>query len=426
MKYSVYCLGCKVNLYEAESVAEQMDAGGWQRVPFEEEADAVLVFTCAVTNTAAAKSRKMLHRARRISPQAALVLVGCYVQVDDGQLAGADILVGTAHKQEIPALIERFLQDRVPVKAVTPVDHVPYDDLRSENFAGRTRAFLKVQDGCDQFCSYCVIPYTRGRQRSMDIDDAVKEAKALSRTHREIVLTGIHTGRYGREHGTTLADLAERILKETDILRLRISSIEVTEVDEKLLSLIAEEERVARHRHIPLQAGSDSVLRNMHRPYTTEEYLNCLKHIRERVPDISISTDLITGFPQESEEDFRQTYAFLKECEFSFLHVFPFSLRSGTEAEKMKGHIPEPVKKDRAAKCLKLSDELQRTWMEKWIGRSVYILTETAKDGMTSGYTSEYIPVTIAGELPASQYIKVKLTEVTDDLRMKGEIYETE
>ncbi len=422
MKYAICCLGCKVNLYEAESTAEEMDRRGWQRVPFEEKADAVLVFTCAVTNTAAAKSRKMLHRARRSAPEGAIVLVGCYVQVDDGKLADADILVGTSHKKEIPDLIERFLTDRKPIKAVTALDAIPYDNLRSENFSGRTRAFLKVQDGCDQYCSYCVIPYTRGHQRSMEPDAAVAAAKALARTHKEIVLTGIHTGRYGREHGVTLAQLAERILQETDILRLRISSIEITEVDDRLLDLLANDERVARHLHIPLQAGSDSVLAKMHRPYTTQQYLQSIQKIRERVPGISISTDLITGFPQESEEDFAETVEFLKKCEFSFLHVFPFSLRSGTEAEKMSGHLSEAVKKQRAAVCLQLSDELQRSMMHSWIGKEAAVITETAKDGHTTGYTSEYIPVVLDGHLPSSQYVRVRLSEVTDDLRMKGEI----
>ena len=420
MKYAVSCLGCKVNLYEAESVGELLEQRGWTRTEAEADADAVLIFTCAVTNTAAAKSRKMLHRARRNSPHAALVLAGCYVQVDDGGLKDADVLVGTAHKKEIPDLLERFLKDRVPVRAVSELDSVPYDDLRSERFSGRTRAFLKVQDGCEQRCSYCVIPYTRGPQRSMAPDTAVQLAGQLAKNHKEIVLTGIHTGRYGLEHGVTLAELIERILAETDVQRLRISSIEITEVDEHLLALVRDEERIARDLHIPLKSGCDSVLRNMRRPYTTAEYYEKLQKIREAVPDISVSTDLIVGFPQESEDDFAETYAFLKKCAFSFLHVFPFSLRSGTPAEQMGGHIPEQTKKIRAAKCLALSEELQDAWCERWVGRTAKLITETAKDGYTTGYTSEYIPVTVRGEHPASQVRSVRLVSY-ENHRMTGE-----
>lgn len=421
MKYSVCVLGCKVNMYEAESIAEKLEERGYEKVPFEQEADAVLVFTCAVTNTAAGKSRKMLHRARRSCPHGAVVLVGCYVQVDPDRLKDADILVGTAHKAEIPDLLEQFFRDRRPVRRISDPRRAEFDNLRTERFSGRTRAFLKIQDGCDQFCSYCVIPLARGHQRSMEPDTVIHEASLLARTHKEIVLTGIHTGRYGREYGVTLAEIIERILNETDVQRLRISSVEVTEVDDRLLSLMQSDARIARHLHIPLQSGCDSVLRNMNRPYTAEEYYTKIQKIRQTVGGISISTDLIVGFPQESEDDFAETYAFLRKCGFSFLHVFPFSLRSGTAAEKMSGHVSAETKKIRAAKCLALSEELLENYMKKQIGSEAVILTETVKDNRTFGYTSEYIPAAVSGAYAPSSVLRVRLMHIEEG-RMMGEI----
>ena len=298
MRFSICNLGCKVNAYEAESVASLLEKKGWQRVPFDEEADAALIFTCAVTNTAAAKSRKMMHRIKNNWPNCITAMVGCYAQIDDGMLEEAEIIVGSSHKKSLPLYLEEYLETREKIRILDDLKETPFEFLSADGFDSRARAYLKIQDGCNQFCAYCVIPYVRGRERSMAPEAAVKEAVRISKDYKEIVLTGIHTGRYGREYNVTLAELMERILDQAeDLKRLRISSIEVTELDDHLISLMKGTDRIARHLHIPLQAGSDEILKSMGRPYTTDEYYEKIEWIREQMPGISISCDLITGFP---------------------------------------------------------------------------------------------------------------------------------
>lgn len=406
MKFSVCNLGCKVNAYEAEAIASDMEKKGWQRVPFEEPADLVVICTCAVTNTAAAKSRKMMHRAKKINPDCAVAVTGCYTEVNDGMLDDAEMIIGTREKENLAAYAEQYFRDHVKIRKTGNLEHIPFDSLKSEHFENRTRAFLKIQDGCNQFCSYCVIPYVRGRERSMAPDDVITEAKRIAEDYPEIVLAGIHTGRYGREYGVTLAQLMKRILCEVPKLqRLRISSIEETEIDDEMLELIAKETRIARHLHIPLQAGSDSVLKRMHRPYTTKEYLAKIEAVRRAVPDISISCDVIVGFPQESEEEFQETYDFIRECRFSFLHVFPYSLRRGTAAAEMDGQIDPRVKKERAEKLLALSDELYSAYQKTWVGKYADVIAETEEDGCVKGHSSAYFPVYLeAGSKKGKMY----------------------
>ena len=311
MKFSVCNLGCKVNTFEAESIAMQMEKRGWERTDFEGPADAVLIFTCAVTNMAAQKSRKMMHRARRLNQKAVIAMIGCYAEVDEGLIDDAEIIVGTREKKHVPDLIEKYLQDGQKIHLVGGLENIPFDDMETEQFENRTRAYLKVQDGCNQFCSYCVIPYARGRERSMAPDKVVREASLLAENYPEIVLAGIHTGRYGREYGVSLSQLMRRILQEVPALeRLRISSIEMTEIDDDLIDLLQSEPRVARHLHIPLQSGCDSVLKRMKRPYDTQMYFDKISEIRAMVPDVAISCDLIVGFPGETEEEFAETFAF--------------------------------------------------------------------------------------------------------------------
>ena len=415
MRYSIYNLGCKVNAYEAESIASVLNERNWQRVNFEEEADVVIIFTCAVTNTAAAKTRKMLHRIKRHFPNAITVMVGCYVQVDDGKLEDADILVGTAHKKDIPSYIDTFLKEHEKIKQISDLDHASFDGLSTDQFDDRARAFLKIEDGCNQFCSYCIIPFVRGRERSMAPDEVIHQLQQLSKQFREVVLTGIHTGRYGHEHGLTLVGLLKRILKEVpELERIRISSIEVTEINDELINLMKKEPRIARHLHIPIQSGTNTVLKRMHRPYTTEEYKAMVDHIRQEIPGISISCDLIVGFPGETDEEFEDTYQFLKDCAFSFLHVFPYSSREGTLAEKMDNHIKPNIKKERTKKCLSLSNALRDTFAESWVNQEADVLCETNENGFTLGYTSQYIPVKIVGKYPHGEVLHVKLTAYRD------------
>ena len=410
--FSICNLGCKVNMYEAESIACMLEKKGWQRVPFEEKADAALIFTCAVTNTAASKSRKMMHRVKRLNPEGICAMIGCYAQIDDGKLEDAEIVVGTAHKMKIPEYLDRYLETHEKIRDLEAVDAIPFENLTADRFENRARAYLKIQDGCNQFCAYCVIPYARGRERSMEPDRVIEEAKRITQTHQEIVLTGIHTGRYGKEYGTTLTQLIRRLLDEVDGLkRLRISSIEVTEVNEDLIALMKEESRIARHLHIPLQSGSDATLKRMGRPYSTEAYYDKIKWIRQEIPDIAISCDLIVGFAGETEQEFEETLAFCEKCEFAFLHVFPFSVRSGTRAEKMPDQVRPEVKKERARIVNALSAKCRDVYALDHLGKEADVILEQDEEGYVSGYTSDYIPVLVKTDKPYGSLIRVILKE---------------
>ncbi len=417
MKFCIYNLGCKVNAYEAESISEELIKENWERVDEESAADAVLIFTCAVTNTAAAKSRKVLHKAKRLNDKAVTVVAGCYAQINDGMLDGADILVGSAHKKDIPLYLNQFLKDGKKIRALENLDHAEFENLPADHFENHSRGVLKIQDGCNQFCAYCIIPYARGRERSLAPDLVIAEAKKIAERHSEIVLTGIHTGRYGREYGVTLTQLLERILEEVpSIKRLRISSIEVTELSDEFIALMKREKRIARHLHIPLQAGCDKTLKNMGRPYDTAAYYDKIERIRREIPDVAISCDIMVGFPSESDADFEESYAFLKKCRFSFLHVFPFSLREGTRAADMPCQIDPAVKKERAAKCIALSRELEKDYWQSWIGKDAEVISEKVHDGYTPGYTSQYIPVRMEGiELPRGSFVKVKMSRYSEE-----------
>ena len=408
--FSVINLGCKVNAYECEACAQQMEQIGYARVPLGEKADAVIVFTCAVTNEAARKSRQMIRRARKFCPDGIVAAIGCYTQIEPDGGEAADLVLGTRHKSELARFILEAEETRKKRKDVSIPEKEVFEPLSIQRFEERTRAFLKIEDGCDQFCSYCVIPHARGRERSMDPDAVLSEMKRISEYHREIVLTGIHTGRYGKEYGLSLADLIRRILREVPKLeRLRLSSIEISEIDDPLLDLMEESPRIARHLHIPLQSGSDKILALMRRPYTKAEYLSRIEEIRRRIPGLSISTDLIVGFPGESDTDFEETAEFLGTCRFSFLHVFPFSPRSGTMAASMSGQIPADVKKERAKICLNLSEELYDRYMDSLIGKERDVLIETHEDGRSRGRISEYAEVCLPELLKRGTMVKAEL-----------------
>ncbi|MBR2844742.1 MAG: tRNA (N(6)-L-threonylcarbamoyladenosine(37)-C(2))-methylthiotransferase MtaB [Solobacterium sp.] len=427
MRFSAINLGCKVNAFETESVAGMLEQRGHTRVEPDEDSDACLIFTCAVTNTAAAKSRQMIHRMRKRNPDAVLVVAGCYAQIDPGALKSADVLVGNAHKMNIPDYIDSFRENHIRISDPSETDRPPFEPMVVNRFEHQTRAYLRIQDGCNQFCTYCVIPYARGRERSMDPDMAVREAVRLSKQHHEIVLTGIHTGRYGREHGVTLAQLMKRILHEADELqRLRISSIEITELDDEFVELMKNEPRIARHLHIPVQSGSDRILELMHRPYDTNAYYNRVEEIRAAVADLSVSCDLMTGFPSETDEDHQDALAFLRKCGFSFMHVFPYSMREGTAAAAMKQQIPSQIKKQRTADCIALSQELYDAYKASWLNRTAEVMCETVQDGWTRGYTSQYIPVKIEGEFESGSMVPTVLTDLKDHQVYGKRNYETD
>ncbi len=411
-RYAIACLGCKVNTTEAQGIRQALNESGYQEVSFKEEAEVYVILTCAVTNTASSKSRQKVNQAIRRNNQAIVCVVGCYVQMSYEEMKeqdGIDILVGSSHKEKVPQLIERV---RATKQKVVMVDDVRkkavFEPLVINKFDYQTRAYLKIQDGCNQFCSYCVIPYARGKERSLTLEEVIQQAKKLAQNHREIVLTGIHTGRYG-DKGETLAMAMETILTEVPQLeRLRISSIEITEIDNHLLQLIQKEKRIAKHLHIPLQSGSDTVLRKMNRPYTTSQFYERLQEIKKAVKDISISTDLIVGFPQETQEEFEETKKFLNLCEFSFIHVFPFSAKDGTEAAELNGQISGEEKKRRVKECSDISRKLYEKYKLKFIQKDVEVLIEKVQGGDSFGHTSEYLPVLVSGSFKANTMVRCR------------------
>lgn len=410
-------LGCKVNAFEAEAVAQKLEEEGYERVPVSEPSDVALIFTCAVTNTAAQKSRQMLHRIKRLNPNAIVAVAGCYAQIDAEALRDAEIVVGSYQKKQIPQYLKQYLNTKERIVEINQPQTPAFEDLTTRRFENKTRAYLKIQDGCNQFCTYCVIPYARGRERSLAPDGVIEEAKRIAKSHKEIVLTGIHTGRYGKEYGITLDDLVDRLLNEVkDLQRLRFSSIEVTEITDRFIETLAKEPRIAKHLHIPLQSGSDTVLKRMHRPYDTAMYTAVLNKIRTQVPEISISCDLIVGFPQETVEEFEETLSFLKQCEFSFIHVFPYSARNGTPAAKMPFQIDSATKKERVKVVQNLSQELYDSYKSKWIGKVMEVNVERVENGFSYGHASEYTEIAIPEECPRGIIIPVKVQALKEHM----------
>lgn len=424
MKFSICSLGCKVNNYEANWYRQSL-AEKYREVPFGEPCDICIVNSCTVTNTAGSKSRQMLHRARKISPDAVICMVSCYVQMEAGEsdvFSDADILVGSQHKLMVPQLIEQFMQDHQKISLVEPIGECEFEEMVLHEYS-QTRAYLKIEDGCNQFCSYCVIPYARGRERSLPADKVIANASSLvAGGHPELVLTGIHTGRY-HDGDTGLAELIRRLLNEVEGLeRIRISSIEVTEITDRLLEIMKSDPRVARHFHIPLQAGCDRTLKAMNRPYTCQQYLEALEKIRAALPGISISTDVIVGFPQESAEDFETCKAFIRECGFSFLHVFPFAAKKHTVAWGMKGHLPESEKRRRVGELTALSGELYNVYIENFPGQEGLVIFEKKTADYWQGHNSEYVMVQVRSDEEMSHQIRrVRYLRAQDEI-LEGEL----
>ena len=413
MKYAIVNLGCKVNAFEAEAVSEMLSNNGHTRVSFDEQPDATIVFTCAVTNTAAAKSRKILHQAKRIKEDEITALVGCYVQVNDGLLEEADILVGSANKKKLPQYIEQYLKNHKKIRDIASLENVPFDSFTSSVHDSKARCDLKIQDGCNQFCSYCAIPFARGRERSLNHEQVIQIAKDLcDKGHTEIVLTGIHTGRYD-DGEYDLAKLMKALLENTpDSVYYRISSIEITEVSDALIALMKENPRMCHHLHIPVQSACNETLRRMNRPYTIEEFKEKINYIRSCIPDISISTDVIAGFVQESDEEFETTYENLADLELSFFHVFPYSKRNGTKASTLKGEINGKVAKARVARLLELSNACRERDMKRF--NPVQVLIERKQDGYYTGYTNQYHSCKILSDTPLSGRITIEWDRIED------------
>jgi MiaB-like tRNA modifying enzyme len=400
-----HTLGCKVNTYESEAMKKLFIQDDYEVVDFKECADVYVINTCTVTNTGDAKSRQMIRRAIRTNPLACVVVVGCYSQVASQEIEaieGVGVILGTQHRNRIVEYVKQYNATHQPINVVENIMQTQrFEDLKVASFSENTRAFLKIQDGCNNFCTYCIIPYARGLVRSRPKQSVIEEARALVvNGFVEIVLTGIHTAGYGLDlEDYNFVDLLKDLCHEVKGLkRLRISSIETSQISEEMMALLAQENIIVEHLHIPLQSGCDSVLKRMNRKYTTQAYLEKVKRIRELMPDIALTTDVIVGFPQESEEEFATTVNFIQEVGYSSLHVFPYSQRRNTPAAKMSGQIPENIKQKRVHTLLDLSQQLHQQYASRFIGRVVEVIfEEVASDGELMGYADNYLKVKAHG-----------------------------
>ena len=413
--FTVYNLGCKVNAYELSALSSLLIKEGFRED--DQNPDVVLINTCSVTATADQKSRQHIRKMQKLFPNAVIAVMGCYSQGNHKFIEEEikpTILLGTSHRKDVIDLIKKALSDGGHYKIIEEnTRNFEYEELGITSYSENVRAFLKIQDGCNNFCTYCIVPYRRGKMRSRSKENIIKEAEYLvSQGYQEIVLSGIHVGGYGQDlRDISFSDLVEMLLNIEGLKSLRISSIEESEIDDKLISLITSKDNFAKHLHIPLQSGANHVLKLMNRKYTREQFIAKIKRIKELMPDVMISGDVIVGFPQENEEDFQDTYNLCKEC-FDMLHVFPYSMRPGTVAARMDGQISPEVKKQRSKVLLDLSDELYQNFANRFIDKEVTVLVEKydQEKGLNIGHTSNYISVQIPNkESLVGQYITVKL-----------------
>ncbi len=410
----IYTLGCKVNTYESEFVANELKKAGYVLKDFDDICDVYIINTCTVTNNSDSKSRKTIRQAIKRNPDACVVAMGCFIAANkDYRENGLDIVIGNKDKAKIVSLLDEYFKNKEVIVKSYDKRLNEFEDMRINEFPGRTRAFVKIQDGCDNFCSYCIIPFARGKCRSKREDEVIEEVTDLvNNGYKEVVLTGIHTGSYGTDLDTSFADLLNKLVKIKGLERLRISSIETTELNEEVLDVLRNSKVIVDHLHIPIQAGSDEILKSMNRKYDLDFFFNKIKEIRQIRPDISISTDVIVGFPGETEELFEKTIDTCKKLEFSKLHVFPFSERHGTKASRMDGKLPGDIKKNRAKRLIEVSHELEENYMKKFIDKEEEVLVEEYKDGYSYGHTSNFLYVKVKGQLPHNELVKVKIKSI--------------
>ncbi len=423
MKVRSISLGCKVNSYESEYVLSSFKENGYEIV-LDGEADVFIINTCSVTNQSDAKSRKVINRIARENPHAIIVVMGCFIEANkDYDNPNVSIIIGNKDKNKVVSLVNEYIKDNKSKKLLYNDFDLKFEDMYITHMNSRTRAFVKIQDGCENFCSYCIIPYTRGKCRSKDKDKVLSEIRELVKNgYKEVVLTGIHTGHYGSDINSNLGDLLEEIVKIDNLQRLRLSSIEITELDDKFLKILNDEKVIVSHMHIPLQAGSDEILKLMNRKYDTKYFEDKINKIRSIRPDISITTDVIVGFPGEDERLFKETYDFIKKIKFTKLHVFPYSSRHGTKAETMPNQVSEQTKKERVKELLALSKNLEREYLEKFVGKVVSVLIETSGD-ISVGHTGNYLMVKVRGEIPHNEIVNVMIDKVNDNY-LEGTLYE--
>lgn len=414
MKAAIHTLGCKVNIYESEYITNILKENGYQIVDFDSKADIYIINTCTVTNTSDKKSEKMIKRARKQNKDAIIIAMGCHAQIK-GDNIDADIIIGNKDKSKIISLIEEYQENKNKIKRIYNLDNISFEDMYISSFNNHTRAFVKIQDGCDAFCSYCIIPYARGPIRSKDPKTVIKEITSLVENgYKEIILTGIHTGKYGKDINYTFEQLLKEIIKIKNLYRIRISSIEINELTDPILDLIKDNKIIAKHLHIPLQSGSDKILKLMDRKYDLKFYKDRIEKIRKMIKDVSITTDLIVGFPNEDEKDMEDTLKFIKEIKFTKIHTFPYSKREGTKAASMENQIDETIKRKRVKTVLELSDQLEQDFYQSKLNKTEELIIEQTKDGKSYGYTSNYIKVEINSPLRPNEVISVKINKVNN------------
>ena len=407
-------IGCKVNAYELSAISSLLIQEGFKEDNI--HPDVVIINTCSVTATADQKSRQHIRKMQKMYPNAVIAVMGCYAQGNHKFIADEikpTIILGTSKRREIVDLIKQALENHEPHEIIDEnTRQFDYEELGITSYSENVRAFLKIQDGCNNFCTYCIVPYRRGKMRSREKDNVIKEAKYLVKQgYQEIVLSGIHVGGYGQDlDNCSFSSLVEELTNIPDLKSLRISSIEESEIDDHLITLLETKSNLAKHLHIPLQSGSNHILKLMNRKYTREQFIERVKQIKQLIPDIMISGDVIVGFPQESDEDFKDTYSLCEEC-FDMLHVFPYSQRPGTVAARMDGQISPQVKKERSNKLLELSNKLYERYASRFIGQYITVLVEKydEKEQAYVGHTSNYLEVKILKESIVGTFETVKL-----------------
>jgi threonylcarbamoyladenosine tRNA methylthiotransferase MtaB len=419
-----HTLGCKVNHYETEAIWQLFKDEGYDRVEYDSTADVYVINTCTVTNTGDKKSRQVIRRAIRKNPDAVICVTGCYAQTSPAEIMaipGVDIVVGTQDRKKMLTYIEQYREERQPINGVTNImKNRVYEELDVPAFTDRTRASLKIQEGCNNFCTFCIIPWARGLMRSRDPQEVVRQAQQLvDAGYKEIVLTGIHTGGYGEDmKDYNLAMLLRDLERDVKGLkRIRISSIEASQLTDEVIDVIDKSKMVVRHLHIPLQSGSNTVLKRMRRKYTMEFFAERLEKLKKALPGLAVTSDVIVGFPGETEEEFMETYNFVKDHKFSELHVFPYSKRTGTPAARMDDQIDESVKNERVHRLIELSNQLAKEYSSNFEEEVLEVIPEERfkeepESGLYEGYTDNYLKVVFpATEDMVGKLVKVKITK---------------
>lgn len=423
MNFNIISFGCKVNAYESEFMKEQLLKSGYDYIDNYKISDIVIINTCSVTNTADNKCKRMIRSVRRENSKCILMVCGCTSENNREKLndLDIDIMIGNNEKSKVVELIKNFIDDRTKFVKFYNTRNVPFENMEIDEFSDMTRAYVKIQDGCNNFCAYCIIPYVRGNIRSKDIDVAYNEIKALvEKGHKEIVFTGINTGAYGCEHGKyDLVDLIQRISLLEGLERIRISSIEITEITDRLIEEMKNNSKLCGHLHVSLQSGSERILKLMDRKYTKAEYEEKINKLRDARPNINLTTDVIVGFPGETEEDFLECVEYCKKIGFSKIHVFPFSKREGTKAAGMSNQLDNAVKKQRARELIEIDKILQKDYNDDFLDTIVNVLVEENVDGKAIGHTENFLKVIIDKELETNRCYDVKIIESDIDF-VKG------